>query len=251
MTTRFRGILVLIFWMGIIHLPGTVWAEVSTEINRANQLYNQNKFQEAVETYERLIAGGMENGHLYYNLGNTYFRLGNLPMAILNYVKAQKLLPRDEDVETNLEHAIHQTTDQLDGRKPQAVESILFWIRDLNLWEHCVALLWINLAFWIVMAVHLRRQTPAIQTARNLLLAFLVLASVSTGFRWHHETRQSIGVILPQQIDVHSGWNTTTVVLFQLHQGTLVSISQEKENWYEVELPDEKRGWTLKSNIAG
>lgn len=131
------------------------------------------------------------------------------------------------------------------------MESILFWIRDLNLWEHCVALLWINLAFWVVMAVHLRRQTPAIQTARNLLLAFLVLASVSTGFRWHHETRQSIGVILPQQIDVHSGWNTTTVVLFQLHQGTLVSISREKENWYEVELPHEKRGWTLKSNIAG
>ena len=114
-----------------------------------------------------------------------------------------------------------------------------------------MALFWINLAFWIVMAVRLRHQTPATQSARNILLAFLLLALVSTGFRWHQETRQSIGVILPQQIDVHSGWNTTTVALFQLHQGTLVSISQEKENWYEIELPGDKKGWTLKSNIAG
>jgi len=69
---------------------------------------------------------------------------------------------------------------------------------------------------WIV---GLRHQTPATQSARNILLVFLVLALVSTGFRWH--------------------------------QGTLVSISQEKENWYEIELSDGKKGWTLKSNIAG
>ena len=101
---------------------------------------------------------------------------------------------------------------------------------------------------WIV---GLRHQTPATQSARNILLVFLVLALVSTGFRWHQETHQSIGVILSQQIDVQSEWNATPVVLFQLHQGILVSISQEKENWYEIELSDGKKGWTLKSNIAG
>jgi tetratricopeptide (TPR) repeat protein len=237
--------------MGIALLPATTWGQVSSEISRANRLYNQNQFHEAAESYERIIADGVKNGHLYYNLGNTYFRLGNLPKAILNYVKAQNLLPRNEDVEANLEYAIRQTVDQLDGRKPHALESILFWVRDLSLSEHRLALFWINLAFWIAMAVRLRHPTPATQSARNILLAFLVLALISTCFRWHQETRQSVGVVLSQQIDVHSGWNATTVVLFQLHEGTLVSISQEKENWYEIELPGEKKGWTLKSNIAG
>jgi tetratricopeptide (TPR) repeat protein len=246
-TLRFK---VFIFWVGIILLPATIWGQVSTKVSPANQLYNQNQFREAAEIYERAIAGGVENGHLYYNLGNTYFRMGSLPKAILNYVKAQNLLPRDEDVEANLEYAVRQTADQLDGRKPHVLESVLFWVGDLNLSEHRMALFWINLAFWVAMAVRLRHQTPATQSARNILLAFLVLALVSTGFRWHQETRQSIGVILPQQIDVHSGWNATTVVLFQLHRGTLVSISQEKENWYAIELSSEKKGWTLKSNIA-
>jgi tetratricopeptide (TPR) repeat protein len=246
-TLRFK---VFIFWVGIILLPATIWGQVPTKVSAANQLYNQNQFREAAEIYERVIAGGMENGHLYYNLGNTYFRMGSLPKAILNYVKAQNLLPRNEDVEANLEYAVRQTADQLDGRKPHVLESVLFWVGDLNLSEHRMALFWINLAFWVAMAVRLRHQTPATQSARNILLAFLVLALVSTGFRWHQETRQSIGVILPQQIDVHSGWNATTVVLFQLHRGTLVSISQEKENWYAIELSSEKKGWTLKSNIA-
>lgn len=250
MTIRTLRFKVFIFWVGIILLPAMTWGQVSTPISQANQLYNQNQFREAAEIYERVIADGMESGHLYYNLGNTYFRMGNLAEAILNYVKAQNLLPRNEDVEANLQYAVRQTADQLDGREPHILESILFWVGDLNLSEHRTVLFWINLAFWIAMAVRLRHQTPATQSARNILLAFLVLALVSTGFRWHQETHQSIGVILPRQIDVHSGWNTATSVLFQLHQGALVSISQEKENLYEIELPGGKKGWTLKSNIA-
>jgi tetratricopeptide (TPR) repeat protein len=237
--------------VGILFLPTTTWSQVSPEVTQANQMYNQGQFREAAEIYERVITDGVENGHLYYNLGNTHYRMGNLTKAILNYIKAQNLLPRNEDVEANLEHAIRQTVDQLDGRKPHALETILFWIRDLNLNEHLLALFWINLAFWISMVVWLRHQNSTTQATRSILLAFLILALISTGFRWHQETRHATGVVLPQQIDVHSGWNPTTMVLFQLHQGTVISISQEKENWYEIELPDAKKGWTLKSNIAG
>jgi tetratricopeptide (TPR) repeat protein len=251
MTIRHLRFNIFILWVGLILLSSTAWGKPSSKITQANQFYHQNQFQEAAQLYEQAIAEGKENGHLYYNLGNTYFRIGNLAKSILNYAKAQKLLPRDEDVEANLEYAIRKTVDQLDGRKPHALESVLFWVRDLNLSEHRAALFSINLAFWIVMAIRLRHQTPATQSATNILLAFLVLALISTGFRWHQETRLSTGVILPQQVDIHSGWNASTAVLFQLHQGTLVSISQEKENWHEIELPDGKKGWTLKSNIAG
>ena len=250
MTTRYLCFKIFIFWVGIVLFPTTASSQVSTKISQANQLYNQNQFHEAATIYEQAIALGMKNGHLYYNLGNSYFRMGNLPKAILNYVKAQNMLPRNEDVEANLNYALRQTVDQLDGRTPHALEEVLFWIRDLNLSEQKIVLFWINLVFWIAMAVGLRYRTAAMRLTRNIVLALLILALVSTGFRWHQETHQSIGVIIPQQVDIHSGWNDTTVVLFQLHQGTLVSISQEKENWYEIELPDTKRGWSLKSNIA-
>ncbi len=237
--------------MGILLLPATILGQVSQKISQANQLYNQDRFSEAAELYEQAIAEGMKNGHLHYNLGNTYFRMNKLPKAILHYIKAQNLLPRNEDVEANLEYAIRQTEDQLDGRNPHPLETILFWTRDLNLEEHKTGLFWINFFFWISVGIGLRYRTPATQSARNIFLAFLVLAAVSTGFRWHKDSHQSVGVILPEQIDVYSDWNTSSVVLFQLHRGTPVSISKEKGNWYEIELLDAKKGWALKSHIAG
>ncbi len=109
--------------------------------------------------------------------------------------------------------------------------------------------MWINLGFCIALAFLLHYQTQATHTAMNFLLAFLVLAVVSTGLRWQQEAGSSIGVILPKQIDVHSGWNAGTAALFQLHQGAIVTLAREKEQWVELELPDGKTGWTLKSNI--
>ncbi len=240
---------IILAGLALVLLPTVGWSPPESVITRANQLYNQNQFQEAAELYEQVIAGGKKNGHLYYNLGNAYFRMGDLASAILHYVKAQNLLPRDEDIEANLEYALRQTVDQLDGRTPHALDSVLFWVRDLSLKEHGTALLWIHLGFWIALAVRLHHPTQATQTARNFLLAFLVLAVVSTGLRWQQETGSSIGVILPKQIDVHSGWNAGTVALFQLHQGAIVTLAREKEQWVELELPDGKTGWTLKSKI--
>ena len=250
MKTRYWRLIIFMVWMEIALFPATIWSQASVEISEANQLYNQNQFQKAAELYERAIAQGGGNGYLYYNLGNSYFRMGKIPKAILNYAKAQNLLPRNEEVEANLNLALSQTVDQLDGRTRHTLEEVLFWISDLNLREHWMILFWINLGFWIVMAVGLHHRTATTRFTRNTFLVLLLLASVSTGLRWHHETRQSIGVTLPQQADIHSSWNDTTVVLFQLHQGALVAISQEKEDWYEIELPDTKKGWTLKSNIA-
>lgn len=241
---------IILAGLALVLLPTVGWSPPESVIAQANQLYKQNQFREAAELYEQVIAGGMENGHLYYNLGNVYFRMGDLAGAILNYVKAQNLLPRDEDIEANLEYALRQTVDQLDGRTPHALNSVLFWVRDLSLKEHGTALLWINLGFWIALALRLHHKTRSSHTAMNFLLAILVLAVVSTGFRWQQETGTSIGVVLPKQINVHSGWNAGTVALFQLHQGAIVTLAREKEQWVELKLPDGKSGWTPKSNIT-
>ena len=240
----------LLLGLALVLLPTWVGSQPESEITRANQLYNQNQFQEAADSYERAIVGGRENGHLYFNLGNAYFRMGNVAGAVFNYARAQTLLPRDEDIKSNLEYVLRQTVDQLDGRKPHALDSMVFWVRDLNLKEHGTALLWINLAFWAALTVRLHHRTQTFQTAAKVLLALLVLALISTGVRWQLESGRSFGVIVPKQIDVHSGWNTRTAALFQLHQGTLVSLAREKEQWVELELPDGKTGWTLMSNIA-
>lgn len=236
--------------LSLVFSTGVSWGQSLSGIEQANQHYNKNQFEQAAQIYEGEIARERINGHLYFNLGNTYFRMGDLPRAILNFAKAQTYLPRDEDVEANLEYALRQTQDQLDGRLPSSLEAVLFWVGDFNLKEHLIALLGINLVFWVTLGTGLHQKTSISQSVRKLLLAILVLAILSTGVRWGKESRSLFGVVQPAQADVHSGWNETTAVLFQLHQGTLVSITETRENWCQLELPDGKKGWIQQANIV-
>ena len=87
--------------------------DISSQIILANELYHEKNYQGAADIFEKLIDQGETNGYLYYNLGNTYMRLGNTGSAILNYVRARALLPRNESLDANLRYAVNQTQDQL------------------------------------------------------------------------------------------------------------------------------------------
>jgi tetratricopeptide (TPR) repeat protein len=52
-------------------------------LDHANKLYEQNKFAEARDAYETILRNGYSNGELYYNLGNAYYKSGNIAKAIL------------------------------------------------------------------------------------------------------------------------------------------------------------------------
>lgn len=109
-----RNVFTFLLQIALLFHPGLTLAENFTgEVAIANDLYAKNKFQAAADTYESLIQKGFNNGYLYYNLGNTYVRMGKFGPAILNYVRAQKLIPRDENLQANLSFAIQQTSDKL------------------------------------------------------------------------------------------------------------------------------------------
>lgn len=62
-------------------------------------------FNKALEDYtklEKTYNPSFGNGKLYYNIANSYFQLEEYPWAALYYYKAQKLMPREERVQRNL-----------------------------------------------------------------------------------------------------------------------------------------------------
>jgi tetratricopeptide (TPR) repeat protein len=83
-------------------------------IEQANKYYDESEYSLAVETYETIINNGFESDKLYYNLGNAYFKLNNLPMAIFYYEKAKKLNPYDADILFNLEIANGRIIDKIE-----------------------------------------------------------------------------------------------------------------------------------------
>src|SRR6476660_2313963 len=76
---------------------------------------------------ESLLADGLQNGAVYYNLGNAYFRAGEHGRAIAAYRKAKVYRPRDPYLEANLRQTLSVTPGRLTEPPPAWWRHVLFW----------------------------------------------------------------------------------------------------------------------------
>jgi Tetratricopeptide repeat. len=93
---RTRNIIAaLLFWTFVA--ASSVFAAQSSEellFEQANVQYNQGNYDSARIMYEDILNKDLASVALYYNLGNTYYKLKDYPQAILNYEKALQLDPK-------------------------------------------------------------------------------------------------------------------------------------------------------------
>jgi len=209
---------------------------------RANQAYKEGRYPEAVDGYEQLIGAGLKNGHLYYNLGNCYFRLNQLGRAILNYERARLLIPRDPDLSFNLSNARDQTQDAV-PESQHFLSMTFFWLDSLSLYEvfWCFGILIV--LFWGVVWIRLFFRWEWTYYASITFLIFWAIAALSFGMKWHQDWTDDRAVILKKEVRVLAGPDTQDTVLFKLHEGTIVHHERSEDGWILVHLPDKKRGW--------
>ncbi len=216
----------------------------------ANTAYSEGEFGRATSLYERLIDLGWDNGHVWYNLGNSYLRTGDLGAAVAAYVRAQSLLPRDADVRANLAFARKSTKDAIEPRQSAAVvRTLFFWHFGLSLDELSKALVAANLLFWLLLAVRLYRRDSEILRWVIVTVLVLVLAlGASFALRLALPTR--VVVVQAAEIEVHSGTNRDTVVQFRLHAGTEAELLETRGGWLRISLTDGKQGWVELADVA-
>lgn len=221
-----------------------------SQIAQANDHYTKGQFNKAAGLYQSLIDRGVKNGYLYYNLANSYLRLGKTGPSILNYVRARRLLPRDESLAANLKYAIQKTEDQLEPPTATGLNSLFFWINNFNNTEHLMFLITINLLFWLAMGIWTVHKTEFWSLTRKTLMAFLFVAVLSLGVKMITETKSHSAVIMAQQVEVKSAQGGDNVTLFELHEGAVVTIVDRKGDWVQIELNDGKKGWTQERYIG-
>lgn len=218
------------------------------DIVHANGLYSEKRYAESAQAYETLIDKEVQNGYLYYNLGNAYIRTGKTGPAVLNYIRARKWIPRDENLEANLKFAIQQTRDKIEPPPPGTLSVLFFWVNDFNLNELVVFAIGLNFFFWLTFGLWM--YFPSLKIARNALLAFLLLSFVSIGVKITNESNLKLGVVLAEKVEVKSGRADDAVTLFQLYEGALVTVTGKHDNWLEVRLNDEQKGWVPQNSLG-
>ncbi|TDI24934.1 MAG: tetratricopeptide repeat protein [Acidobacteria bacterium] len=234
-------------WLGI--LTAGVCAGQGAFFDEGNQRYQEGDFDGALERYAQILDAGLESGELYYNLGNTYFKLGELGPAILYYERARRLMPGDGDLLANLDLARSLTADAI-------VPLPGFWLfRAVGWWVGLVprpALVWlVALAYLAAMtAVILVILRPATVLAAWGKRVAIAGTAVTLVFGLNLAVRElGIGaaeeaVIMAAETEVQSAPSDDSALqIFAVHEGTKVRIDRRSDAWIEIVLEDGKVGW--------
>ncbi len=212
----------------------------------ANDAYLAERYDEAIDGYQRVIGSGLHHPDVYYNLGNAYYRKGALGRAIANYLRANRLAPRDRDVAHNLALAASQVRDRLPNAQGGLLRRWLTVVQQrLSLQEQAWLELLLYGAIFLALACGLfdpsRRAgltRIAIVTACAWLAALgSLLIAVS------HSAAGARGVVAAQSVDVRAAPSDHAAGRFTLHEGTICDILRRRDSWLEIRLGGEPSGW--------
>ena len=221
----------------------------SAFFDEGNRLYQAGDFEGALDRYRRILDEGLESGELYYNIGNAHFRLGELAPAILNYERARRLMPGDDDLLANLALARSMTADDITPR-PE------FWLfRAIGWWVGLLpraALIWLVALAWVTAVagtalVVLRPGAGLAAWARRIALA---AAAVTLGLGVNLVVRElGLGaaeeaIVMAEEAQVQSAPSDDPALrVFAVHAGTKVAVDRRSDEWVEIVLEDGAVGW--------
>ena len=223
------------------------------EFAKANFYYNESKYDTALVMYNRIIDAGYVSAPLLYNIGNTYFKLRNYPMAILNYEKALKLDPTNEEIKQNLAIANALITDKIE---PMPEFFLKKWWRGIgnrmsaNGWATfsiiMFALLLISLFIYLTTrSIGLKKTT----FFTNILFVLLCICSVIFSSQKKSLMESSdMAIVITPTITVKSSPSSSGVDLFVLHEGSKVEILDIIEGWDKIKISDGSVGWMPSSS---
>ncbi|WP_195332693.1 tetratricopeptide repeat protein [Bacteroides salyersiae] len=216
--------------------------------------YMKNDYASAIQIYEALLNRG-EAADIYYNLGNSYYKAGDIAKAILNYERALLLQPGNGDIRANLEIARLKTVD-----KVEPVPEIFFvsWTKSLinsmsvDSWAVCGVVCFILLIVSLYLFIFSKQIVlkKAGFISGIVFLAVTILANVFANQQKDELTNRNSAIVINPSVTVRSTPSESGTSLFILHEGHKVGVKDgSMKDWKEIRLEDGKVGWVPASAI--
>lgn len=213
--------------------------------SRAEQYYNQGKFSAALDLYEDELKNTPNNPYVYYNIGNCYFKMGSMGLAVANYYRAFKLDPRDADIRHNLNMALESAGEHLvPGGMPEVLHKLFFLLS----YSELKGLVMVCLGFFsLVLCVWLIKR----QFTKTMLLGLIVFAISGAWLQLRHGMEaQNLAVVATPTAELRSGPGANFPASANLTHGHLLILQDSRNNWNEVVVKSQGiQGWIKSENI--
>lgn len=224
------------------------FADNSSLYNEANELYKKAEYQAAIDKYELVLKSNFTSGELYYNLGNAYFKTNQIPMAILCYERAKKLMPGDDDVDFNLSIANLKIVDKIEVMPRlffyKWMDSVINFF-NFDGWA-ITGVVSLFLAFLLFVLFRISERNGLRKLFFYFGLLLLVFALKSFWFA-NMQYREVIGensaIVFTPTVNVKSSPDANGTNLFVIHDGTKVELLDKVGTWSKIKLSDGNLGW--------
>ena len=227
-----------------------VAAEPSESFVRAGGLYSEGRYADAASAYEEVRGAGIESANLYYNLGNAYFRAGDVGRAVLNYERARRLAPSDPDVLANLAFARSRGAEA----EPRSMLSrILFPLADRistdRLFLGAVILWTASFALLSVARLVPRARVSAGRGAIFAAIATVVFLTSGLARLVTVEWAPQAAVVSDRVATIRFEPSASGSAHFEAKPGAMLRMVTEREGWAQVERSDGRRGWVERGSV--
>ncbi|MBL1212276.1 MAG: tetratricopeptide repeat protein [Ignavibacteriae bacterium] len=220
----------------------------------ANKLYQESKYDSALTVYKQVTDQGYVSAALYFNIGNSYYRTGEIGRAILNYERGLKLEPSDEDIKYNLRIAQARIVDRI-KYVPQIFlvewwNSLLTFL-SVSAWAAVVIIFYISLLifigiYFLTKSGRLQRFSFYFGSMNFIALIFIVFLFIA---RVNRETSKDYGVLITDTISVKVSPDEKAQDAFVIHEGLKFEVEDELQEWARIKLSDGKVGWLNKTAL--
>lgn len=222
----------------------TAWpaAAAPSLFDEASKLYDAQDFTGARQRYEQLLADGQLSANVFYNLGNSEYRLARPGYAALAYQRALLLEPRHPEAEANLALLRIRSGAKDLPRAPLEVVLLPF--------SAPVYCLLGATAFWVAIlggaALLFWRRVPLMALVCGVAM---LVAAYSAAALWRWSRDRAIAVVLAPEVTARLEAADRAGVAETLPAGSNVRVLSEHGAWVYCELPGRGRGWLLKKSI--
>ena len=219
-----------------------------------NALYQAGDYEKALAAYRSLLAAGYVSGELYFNLGNTCYKLGHIAQAVLQYERARRFMPNDEDLNHNLRLVNLTLADRI-----EPTPRLFLW----DAWDSVKEAFSLNAITWLVylffvlvvaaVAGMILARTYSVRkvallggTAAALLLVAsgAVFAAKLSDFNARDQ-----GVVVANVVNIKNSPDPKSSDAFVLHTGVKIRITDRLNEWIKIRLADGKVGWMMEDDV--
>lgn len=231
-----------------------VTAQNESLFNKGTDAYNKGEYEKAIEDYLQILDNGQHSAELYFNLGNSYYKLNQIAPSIYYYEKALLLKPNDPEIKNNLAYAQNMTLDAIEELPETGLSKIQKNITGFLSFDQWARLAVVSLILFVLLyiAFYFFRYSSRKRIAFIASVVSLIVAITSIVFAYLQYTdfkTDRPAIIYSGEVAVRSEPNDRSQEVFVLHEGAKVNILDQLNDWRKIRIADGKTGWVTSEGV--